>query len=101
MLTASAQNQSLFGRGLWNIWFWIVAGLAFWALNSTGSAGPRSPYWPAELGLYALGGGLVPRRLRVSQGRHHRLPRTYLAPLNALRGLFLVSDRGPHPAGPA
>ncbi len=53
-MTAPAKTQTMFGRGLWNIWFWIVAGLTFWALNSANSTGPRSPYWPAELGLYAL-----------------------------------------------
>jgi hypothetical protein len=44
----------MFGRGFWNIWLWIVAGLAFWALGSRLSTGPKSPYWPAELCLYAL-----------------------------------------------
>lgn len=44
----------MFGRGLWNVWFWILAGLAFWALNSAVATGPRSPCWPAEPGLYAL-----------------------------------------------
>ncbi len=53
-LTAPAQPQTMFGRGFWNIWLWIVAGLTFWALNLGNSTKPRSPYWPAELGLYAL-----------------------------------------------
>jgi hypothetical protein len=32
----------------------MIAGIAFWALGSVNSTGPRSPYWPAELCLYAL-----------------------------------------------
>ncbi len=44
----------MFGRGLWNIWFWILGGLAFWVLSLATASGPRSPYWPADLGLVAL-----------------------------------------------
>jgi hypothetical protein len=44
----------VFGRGLGNIWFWVGAGLVFWGLSRAEAAGPRSPYWAAELGLYAL-----------------------------------------------
>ncbi|MBI4928073.1 MAG: hypothetical protein HY835_09930 [Anaerolineae bacterium] len=48
------KTRTMFSRGLWNIWFWVVAGLTFWALNSAISTDPRSRYWPAELGLYTL-----------------------------------------------
>lgn len=42
------------GRGLWNIWIWIAAGLLFTALSLTNNSGPRSPYWFSEIILYAL-----------------------------------------------
>ena len=47
-------NKTSFGRGLWNIWVWIAAGLGFWVLSFANSTGPRSPFWPAELLLYTL-----------------------------------------------
>lgn len=53
-MSVPVKTQALFGRGLWNIWFWMLAGLTFWAISAATGTGPRSPYWPAELGLYAL-----------------------------------------------
>lgn len=53
-MTAPAKTEAMFGRGLWNIWFWILGGLAFWALSLATSSGPKTPFWPGELGLYAL-----------------------------------------------
>ena len=49
-----ANPQAVAGRGLWNLWIWFAAGLAFWAFTATTSAGPRSPFGPLELGLHAL-----------------------------------------------
>lgn len=74
-------TQTIFGRGIWNIWFWIVGGLAFWALEWTTSTGPRSPYWPAELCLYAfLAGGMYAATQGHPIAKHVPLPRA-LAPL--------------------
>jgi hypothetical protein len=53
-MTDSAKTESMSGRGVWNVWFWIAAGLTFWAFAAATSTGPRSPYWPAELGLHVL-----------------------------------------------
>lgn len=42
------------GRGIWNVWIWMAAGLVFVALNFGSDAEPRSPYWFSELVLYGL-----------------------------------------------
>lgn len=53
-MTTPEKAQPMVLRLLWNIWIWIAVGLAAWALTTATVSGPRSPFWPAEPGLYAL-----------------------------------------------
>lgn len=48
------EKKPLYGRGLWDIRIWIGLGLVFVFLNSFNDSGPKSPFWFAELILYAL-----------------------------------------------
>ncbi len=48
------EKKLLFGKGIWNLSLWLGLGFTFLTLNLFADPGARSPYWFAELGLYAL-----------------------------------------------
>lgn len=67
------------GRGIWNVWLWMGAGLLFAALNFGSNAEPRSPYWFSEIVLYVLMLAGMWGNARHELRRRIRIPRS-LAP---------------------
>jgi hypothetical protein len=47
-------RETLWGRGIWNVWWWIALGIVFKVLNIGNDVEPKSPYWFAEIILLIL-----------------------------------------------
>jgi len=75
-----SRSSQLYGRGIWNIWIWMAAGILFAALNIGGTPEPRSPYWFSEIALYGLMLAGMWANAKYDLRKKIRIPRS-LAPL--------------------